>query len=43
MLNCLMYKLSYYRFDEVKTQYNKPAGFDTVRNAEIGVTTLVLR
>ena len=31
MLSSLMYRLSYYRFDEVKTAYDKPEGFDTVR------------
>jgi len=31
-----MYKLCYYRFDEVTTQQGKPTGWDTVRNAEIG-------
>lgn len=37
MKNCLMYKLAYYRFDEVNTAQGKPGGWDTVRNAEIGV------
>ncbi len=32
-----MYKLCYYRFDEVTTQQGKPTGWDTVRQAEIGV------
>ena len=36
MKNCLMYKLCYYRFDEVTTMQGKPTGWDTVRNAEIG-------
>jgi len=36
MKNCLMYKLCYYRFDEVSTAQGKPTGYDTVRNAEIG-------
>jgi dolichyl-diphosphooligosaccharide--protein glycosyltransferase len=36
MKNCLMYKLCYYRFDEVTTQQGRPTGFDTVRSAEIG-------
>lgn len=36
MKNCLMYKLAYYRFDEVTTQQGKPTGYDTVRNVEIG-------
>ena len=38
MKNCLMYKLCYYRFDEVTTAQGKPTGFDTVRSAEIGVS-----
>ena len=37
MLNSLMYRLSYYRFDEVMTAYDKPAGYDTVRSYEMGV------
>ena len=37
MLNCLMYKLCYYRFDEVRTNPQKPAGYDALRGAEIGV------
>jgi len=37
MLNCLMYKLSYYRFGEVKTRHNQPAGYDNNRQAVIGV------
>jgi dolichyl-diphosphooligosaccharide--protein glycosyltransferase len=36
MLNCLMYKLSYYRFGQVLTDPNQPHGFDRVRNVEIG-------
>eukprot|EP01112_Ceratiomyxa_fruticulosa_P012586 TRINITY_DN3491_c0_g3_i1.p1 TRINITY_DN3491_c0_g3~~TRINITY_DN3491_c0_g3_i1.p1 ORF type:complete len:705 (+),score=140.54 TRINITY_DN3491_c0_g3_i1:176-2290(+) len=36
MLNCLMYKLCYYRFSEVYTEGNRPPGFDRVRNVEIG-------
>jgi len=31
-----MYRLSFYRFDEVQTAYGKPTGYDTVRNTEIG-------
>ena len=31
LLNCLMYKLSYYRFDEVQTHPSVPAGYDRVR------------
>jgi dolichyl-diphosphooligosaccharide--protein glycosyltransferase len=36
MLNSLMYRLSYYRFDETTTGYGKPKGWDTVRNVEMG-------
>jgi dolichyl-diphosphooligosaccharide--protein glycosyltransferase len=43
MLNCLMYKLSYYRFSEVMTMYGKPKGFDRVRNVEVGVKNIQLQ
>merc|ERR1719462_630130 len=36
LLNCLMYKLSYYRFGELKMDYRSPAGYDRTRNAVIG-------
>jgi len=36
LLNCLMYKLCYYRFGSVYTEQGKPSGYDRVRNAEIG-------
>ena len=36
MLNCLMYKLSYYRFGDMKLDFRNPAGFDRTRNAVIG-------
>lgn len=36
LLNCLMYKLSYYRFSELKLDYRSPAGFDRTRNVIIG-------
>lgn len=36
LLNCLMYKMCYYRFGEVYTEGGKPTGYDRVRNAEIG-------
>jgi len=36
LLNCLMYKLCYYRFGSVYTDYGKPPGYDRVRNVEIG-------
>ncbi|KAG7202653.1 hypothetical protein KM043_009828 [Ampulex compressa] len=36
LLNSLMYKLSYYRFGELKIDYRSPSGYDRTRNAEIG-------
>lgn len=36
LLNCLMYKMSYYRFGQVYTEGGKPPGYDRVRSAEIG-------
>ncbi|VDO96841.1 unnamed protein product [Soboliphyme baturini] len=36
LLNCLMYKLSYYRFGEVQTELRTPPGFDRTRGTEIG-------
>ncbi|KAI1716550.1 oligosaccharyl transferase STT3 subunit domain-containing protein [Ditylenchus destructor] len=36
MLNCLMYKLCYYRFGAVYTEHGKATGYDRVRRAEIG-------
>ncbi|KAH6936845.1 hypothetical protein HPB50_023724 [Hyalomma asiaticum] len=36
LLNCLMYKMCYYRFGSVYTEAGKPPGYDRVRNAEIG-------
>jgi len=36
LLNCLMYKLCYYRFGGMFTEGGKPAGWDRVRSAEIG-------
>lgn len=36
LLNCLMYKLSYYRFGELKLDYRGPSGYDRTRNAVIG-------
>ncbi|ELU11110.1 hypothetical protein CAPTEDRAFT_179664 [Capitella teleta] len=36
LLNCLMYKLSYYRFGELQLDFRAPPGFDRTRNVEIG-------
>lgn len=43
MKNCLMYRLSYYRFGEVRTSQARPSGYDAVRQAEIGVKNIKLR
>ena len=34
MLNCLMYKLCYYRFGEMSTQGMRGTGYDRARNYE---------
>jgi len=36
LLNCLMYKMCYWRFGQVYTDAGKPPGYDRVRNVEIG-------
>jgi len=36
LLNCLMYKLCYYRFGQMYTEQGKPSGWDRVRQVEIG-------
>ncbi|KAH7672962.1 oligosaccharyl transferase [Aphelenchoides avenae] len=36
MLNCLMYKLCYYRFGALVTEHQRGPGYDRVRRAEIG-------
>ncbi|XP_046331278.1 dolichyl-diphosphooligosaccharide--protein glycosyltransferase subunit STT3B-like isoform X1 [Haliotis rufescens] len=36
LLNCLMYKLSYYRFGQLQLDFRTPAGFDRTRGVEIG-------
>ena len=36
MLNSLMYKLCYHRFDEASRPPDKPSGYDMTRNVEIG-------
>ncbi|GLH01382.1 Dolichyl-diphosphooligosaccharide--protein glycosyltransferase subunit STT3B [Gryllus bimaculatus] len=36
LLNCLMYKLSYYHFGELQLDYRNPAGFDRTRSVVIG-------
>uniref|UniRef100_A0A7S0S2X5 dolichyl-diphosphooligosaccharide--protein glycotransferase n=1 Tax=Chlamydomonas leiostraca TaxID=1034604 RepID=A0A7S0S2X5_9CHLO len=36
MLNSIMYKMCYYDFGGIMTEHNQPAGFDRVRQYEIG-------
>ncbi|XP_014208067.1 dolichyl-diphosphooligosaccharide--protein glycosyltransferase subunit STT3A [Copidosoma floridanum] len=36
LLNCLMYKMCYYKFGQVYTEQGKRSGYDRVRNMEIG-------
>lgn len=36
LLNCLMYKLSYYGFGDLMTDPRAPSGYDRTRNVEIG-------
>uniref|UniRef100_H2ZLK5 Dolichyl-diphosphooligosaccharide--protein glycosyltransferase subunit STT3B n=1 Tax=Ciona savignyi TaxID=51511 RepID=H2ZLK5_CIOSA len=36
LLNCLMYKMSYYRFGELQMDFRSPPGYDRTRNVEIG-------
>jgi len=43
MKNSLMYRLCYYRFGEVRTRGDQPAGYDTVRNVEIGLKDFQLK
>jgi dolichyl-diphosphooligosaccharide--protein glycosyltransferase len=43
MLNSVMYKLSYYRFDEVKSSKNSQEGYDLVRGYVMGKKNIKLR
>lgn len=36
LLNCVAYKLCYYKFGQMQTEYGKPSGYDRARNKEIG-------
>ncbi|CAJ0580730.1 unnamed protein product, partial [Mesorhabditis spiculigera] len=42
MLNCLMYKMSYYRFGETRLGYQQAGGFDRTRNYVIGKKDITL-
>jgi dolichyl-diphosphooligosaccharide--protein glycosyltransferase len=43
MLNSVMYKLSYYRYDEVKSSKNSEQGYDIVRQYVMGKKNIKLR
>jgi dolichyl-diphosphooligosaccharide--protein glycosyltransferase len=43
MLNSMMYKLSYYRFDEIKASSQSPEGYDLVRQTTMGRKNIKLR
>jgi dolichyl-diphosphooligosaccharide--protein glycosyltransferase len=43
MLNSMMYKFSYYRFDEVKASKSSPEGYDMVRGYVMGRKNIKLR
>jgi dolichyl-diphosphooligosaccharide--protein glycosyltransferase len=36
LLNCVAYKLCYYKFGQMQTEYGKPPGYDRARSREIG-------
>ena len=42
LLNCVAYKLCYYRFGQMHTEYGKPAGYDRARGREIGKKNIEL-
>eukprot|EP00112_Aurelia_sp_Birch-Aquarium-sp1_P014238 Seg306.8 transcript_id=Seg306.8/GoldUCD/mRNA.D3Y31 product="Dolichyl-diphosphooligosaccharide-protein glycosyltransferase subunit STT3B" protein_id=Seg306.8/GoldUCD/D3Y31 len=43
LLNCLMYKLCYYRFGEMQLDFRAPSGYDRTRNTEIGNKNIQLK
>jgi dolichyl-diphosphooligosaccharide--protein glycosyltransferase len=43
MMNSMMYKFSYYRFDEVKPSKSSPEGYDMVRGYVMGRKNIKLR
>lgn len=36
LLNCVAYKLCYYKFGQMHTEYGKPPGYDRARSREVG-------
>ena len=43
MLDCIMYKMSYYKFAQAAEMTTGRYGFDRVRNTNIGVTDISLK
>ena len=43
MRNCLMYRLSYYRFGEVRLSFQQPSGYDMNRRAVVGDKNIHLK
>ena len=43
LLNCLMYKLIYYRFDEMHTKRDEEPGYDSVRKQVVGNKNIKLQ
>jgi dolichyl-diphosphooligosaccharide--protein glycosyltransferase len=37
LLDCVAYKLCYYKFGQMQTEYNKPPGYDRARGKEVGL------
>ena len=35
LLNCVAYKLCYYKFGQMETEYHKPPGYDRARGKEV--------
>ncbi|OQR86813.1 dolichyl-diphosphooligosaccharide-protein glycosyltransferase subunit [Achlya hypogyna] len=42
MEQCVLYKLSYYRFEGMSPEYKQPAGYDTNRNARVRTAPIEL-
>jgi len=43
LLNCVLYRLSFYNFDRYPSEYRQPLGFDKVRRQEVGVKNIKLK
>jgi len=42
LLNCVCYKLCYYRFGQMQTDYQRPPGYDRARQKEVGKKNIEL-